>query len=71
MEDKLVTIATFTDYIEAELTKQMLEDAGIPVVITGQNFTNMLPIPLASEISLQTLQCNAKQALEILNAAEK
>ena len=41
MADRLVTIAQFTNYIEAELARQILADYGIEAVAAGQNASNI------------------------------
>jgi len=67
MEEKLVTIATFTDYIEAELAKQLLDDFGIKSVVIGEKFG--LPYPMIpSEAKLEVFERQAKQAQEILES---
>jgi len=67
MEEKLVTIATFTGYIEAELAKQTLDDFGIKSVVMGEKFG--LPHPMIpSEAKLQVFESQAKQAQEILES---
>lgn len=69
MAEKLVTIATFTDYIEADLTKQLLDDFGIKSVVIGEKFG--LPYPVPSEAKLQVFESQAKRAQEILESNEK
>jgi len=71
MADKLVTIAQFQDYIEADLAKQLLEDFGIKSIVAGQNFANIYPLPAIAEISLQVLESQAQQAMEILESDKK
>ena len=72
MAEKLVTIAQFADYIEAELAKQLLEDFGIKSVVTGQNVANVYSgLPALADVELQTLESQAQQALEILESQEK
>jgi hypothetical protein len=69
MADKLVTIARFTDYIEAEMAKQLLDDFGIESVVTGQNVATLYSgVPAAINIELQTLESQAEKALEILQS---
>jgi len=73
MADKLVTIAQFGDYIEADLAKQMLADFGIKSVVTGQHASNIysgMPA-LGGYCKLQTLESQAKEALEILESNKK
>ena len=71
MDEKLVTIAQYASYIEADLAKQKLDDFGIKSVITGQNAANMYSIPAVGMVDLQTLESQAKQALEILASNEQ
>jgi len=70
MADKLVTVAQFTNYIEAELAKQLLEDYGIKVIMTGQYASIVYPIPAVGP-QLQVLQSQAEQAREILESHRK
>jgi hypothetical protein len=51
--DKLVTIATFADAIEANLAKQLLDDFGIKAMVSAE---------------LQVLQGQAERAAEILGS---
>ncbi|MFB0553365.1 MAG: hypothetical protein ACETWQ_08630 [Phycisphaerae bacterium] len=69
MADKLVTIAKFTDYSQADLAKQLLDDFGIKSVIIGEKFG--LPYPIPSEAKLQVFESQAKQAQEILESNER
>jgi len=68
MEEKLVTIAKFTDYIEADLARQLLDDFAIKSVVIGEKFG--LPYPFPSEAKLQVFESQAKQAQEILESQE-
>ena len=70
MKKKLVTIARFTCYIEAELTQQRLEDECIKAVVTGQNAGNINSgAPAAIDIELQTMESVAERAREILESS--
>ena len=71
MADKLVTIARFTNYIEAELAKQLLADYGIEAVAAGQNASNIYSIPAIESPELQVLESKARKALEILASHKK
>jgi len=72
MADKLVTIAKFTDSVEANLAKQLLDDFGIKTVVTGQHAANIYAgVPAVAYVELQTLQSQARQALEILDSQKK
>ncbi|MFA5553861.1 MAG: DUF2007 domain-containing protein [Phycisphaerae bacterium] len=67
MDDKLVVIAEYDDYIQAEMAKQVLEDFGIKVIVVGQNASNvyggMLP---ALKPKLLVMQSQAEEAKKIL-----
>ncbi|MHC4173634.1 MAG: hypothetical protein ACYTBX_02315 [Planctomycetota bacterium] len=69
MADKLVTIAQFTDYIEADLVKQVLDDFGIKSVVIGEKFG--LPYPVPSQAKLQVFESQTKRAQEVLESHEK
>ena len=72
MADKLVTIAQFADYIEAEMAKQLLDDYGIKSVVTGQNAANIYSgLPALANVELQTLESQVQQAREILESQKK
>jgi hypothetical protein len=69
MEDKLVTIAQYADYIEAEMAKQLLEDNGIEAVITGENVANIYSgLPALTDLELQVFESQAKEAIDILES---
>jgi len=72
MPDKLVTIAQFTDLIQAELAKQLLDDFGIKSVIAGQHAANTYAgVPAIASVELQVFESQAQKALEILESNEK
>ncbi len=71
MADKLVTIAQFPSYIEAELAKQLLADYGIESVATGENASNIYSIPAVEGPEWQVLESQARRALEILESHDK
>lgn len=71
MADKLVTIAEFADYIEAEMAKQLLADYEIEAVVTGANASNLYPISAIEEPELQVLEKDAQRAKEILEARQE
>ncbi len=69
MKEKLVTVARYTDYLEADLARQMLEDEGIKAFVMGQNVGNVYAgVPAVVDIQLQTPESQAEQAKEILEA---
>ena len=71
MADKLVTIAQFADYIEANLAKQLLADFGIKSVVVGQNAANVYSVPAIADTDLQVFESQARQAREILESRRK
>ena len=72
MEEKLVTIASFTDYIEADLAKQTLEDFGIKSVVTGENVANVYQgLSGLIDLDLQVFESQVKHAREILESQGK
>jgi hypothetical protein len=71
MDDRLVTISQFPNYIEAELAKQQLADFGIEAVVAGANAANMYGgLPFIEGPELQVLESRAKEALEILESSK-
>jgi hypothetical protein len=66
--DKLVTIAQFENYIEAEMAKQLLADYGIKAVATGTHASNLYPISAVEKPELQVLQSQAEKAREVLES---
>jgi hypothetical protein len=71
VDEKLVTIAEFTDYIEAEMAKQLLTDYEIEAVVTDENAANLYPISGVVGPELQVFEKDAQRAREILEAREK
>ena len=71
MADKLVTVAQFVNYIEAELAKQLLADYGIEAVATGENASNIYSLPAVEGPELQVMESQAQKAREILESPEK
>jgi len=72
MDEKLITIATYTDSIKAELARQLLADYGIEAVVTDQLSTNIFAgVPTIAAVELQTLESSAEEALRILQSNEQ
>jgi hypothetical protein len=69
MKEKLVTVARYTDYVEADLARQTLEDEGIKAFAMGQNAGVAWGVPPVNGIELQVSESQAQQAKEILEAA--
>lgn len=67
MNEQLVTIARFTDYMTASLAKQRLEDEGIDVILTGENVASTYTgMPGVADVELQTPRSQAVKAKELL-----
>ncbi len=72
MSEKLVTVARYTDSMEADLARQMLEDEGIKAFVMGMNFGNVYSgVPAVVDIQLQTPESQAEEAREILDDARE
>jgi hypothetical protein len=72
MKEKLVTVARFSDYMEADLARQLLEDEGITAFVMGDNVGNVCGgVPAAIDIQLQTPESQAEKAIEVLEAREQ
>jgi hypothetical protein len=67
-EEKLITIAQFASYIEAEMARQLLADYGIEAIATGENASNMYGLPAVELPELQVLESQALQARQILES---
>ena len=71
MKEKLVTVARYTDYVEADLARQTLEDEGIKAFVMGQNAGVAWGVPPVNGIELQTSESQAQEAKQILEAARE
>ena len=70
MADKLITIAQFPSYIEAEMAQQLLADNGIKAVVTGENASNIysgMPA-LGGYCKLEVFENQTQQAQQILDS---
>ncbi len=69
MEDKLVTVAQYSDYTKAEMARQLLENNGIKAIVTGENVANVYTgMPALMDLELQILKSQAEKAREILES---
>ncbi len=69
MTEKFITVARFADYMRADLARQLLESAGLKVVVTGQNVGNIYAgLAGIADVELQTPESQAAEAREILEA---
>jgi len=71
MADRLVSVAQFADYIQAELAKQLLADHGIKAVAIGTNTSSLHLLGIREQPELQVLETQARRAREILESAAK
>ncbi len=70
-QNDLVTIATFTSTVDAELAKSRLESEGIAAMLGNELASGMMPFLGAGlgGVSLQVAQHDAERAREILGDA--
>jgi hypothetical protein len=69
MKEKLVTVARFADYMQADLARQLLEDEGISAFVMGANVGTVYSgVPAIADIQVQTPESQAQTAREILEA---
>ncbi len=72
MNEKLVTVARFSDYMQAELARQLLDSQGITAFVMGQNVASVYGgVPAAVDVQLQTPESQADEAKEILEASRQ
>lgn len=69
--DRLVTVAQFADYIEAEMAKQLLADHGIEAVATCTNASALYSLGNIERPKLQVLESQAERAREILESTAR
>lgn len=70
LAEKLVTVGRFSDYIGAELARQLLADHGITAVVLGDNAANAYAgLSAIADVQLQTLDSHASQARQILESS--
>jgi hypothetical protein len=70
VDDKLVTIAKFSDSYQANLAKQLLADFGIEAIVLGENFANLYAALPLQAITLQVRENQSRQAQEILESGD-
>ncbi len=72
MDGKLVKIAEYNNYIEADLARQTEEDFGIKAVVTGDNASNIYTgISAIEGPVLQVFETQAEKARQILDEAKQ
>jgi hypothetical protein len=68
MPDRLVTIAEYPNYIEAEMAKQLLEDYDIDAIVVGDNASVLYCSPAIEMAQLQVFESQSLLAKDILNS---
>jgi hypothetical protein len=71
MEDKLVTVADFTDHIAANAAKLQLEAEGIEAVVVGENLMGAYPTYGTMQIEVQVMEKDAAKARAVLGAGDE
>jgi hypothetical protein len=72
MDERIVTIAEFEDYIKADMARQRLEDFGIKAMVGGDNASNAYAgIPAIERPVLQVFESQADEARRILDEQQK
>ena len=68
IDDRLVTIATYTSPMEAQMAKVNLELAGIDAILLNENFSMLRPVfsLISGGIPLQVWASDSVLALEVL-----
>ncbi len=67
MDDKLITIAEFTENLDAQMARTTLESNGIKAVIAGENIMGLMPVDGMLYVELQVLAADAEKAKQILD----
>jgi hypothetical protein len=65
MPDKLVTLRTYPDYLQANIAKGLLEENGIPAFVAGESSSTLFGV---TAVSLQVPEERFDEASEILDA---
>ena len=68
MEDKLVTVAKFTNSMDAHLAQIRLEENGIESALVGEDSASMLPIPQIAFIELCVVAEQVDEAVKVLES---
>jgi len=72
MSEKLVTVARFSDCMQAELARLLLEGEGITAFVMGQHGSAIsVGVPGIADVQLQTPESQADEAMKILEASRQ
>ena len=66
--DRLVTVAAYPDPATAQLARTVLETAGIPVFLQGENANNLIPVAFFARIQVRAMDEAA--ARDVLTASD-
>ena len=71
-QDKLVTIHCYSSNIEASMGRDILENAGIPCMLTNETFSSIYPIGHTSlgGIQLLVFEQDRERAMKILEGSD-
>ena len=70
MSDKIITIASYDSYIDADIAAQLLIDNGIKAAVSGGNTANIYSTPGIAQAEVMVFEDDAEKALEILRQSE-
>lgn len=70
MEDKLITVADFTDHIAANAFKLQLEAEGIEAIVVGENLMGAYPTYGTMQIEVQVMEKDAAKAKAVLESVD-
>lgn len=71
MPDRLVTIAHYQNYIDAEMARQQLADHEIKSVVVGANSAILISTPAIGTAELQVFESQSLVAKAILESQEE
>ncbi len=70
MEDKVVTVARFSDSVDAHLAQMRLDSNGIESVIVGEESASTFSLPQLAFIELRVAGEQADEAVKILETEQ-
>lgn len=71
-QNELVTIQEYNSIVDAHIARDILENAGIPSMLTNETISSIYPLPYTSlgSIKLHVFQRDAEIAINTLNDIE-
>ena len=68
-QEKLVTVHTYANNVEASIARDILENAGIACMLTNETFSSIYPIgnSILGEIQLLVFEKDKESALKLLD----